>query len=112
VYSRWAGQLFNTTEDRPFKLLLRRCRYVHSDANIYGPCSRNDGTERRLDRGSRAAAQPYWERGSNLANLIDDGTIKLPNVSVLARADAAKAHDLSQSEGTVGKVLHKTVYVM
>jgi NADPH:quinone reductase-like Zn-dependent oxidoreductase len=51
--------------------------------------------------------QPSAEQLTILAKLIDDGTIKLPNVSVLALADAAKAHDLSESERTVGKILLK-----
>jgi NADPH:quinone reductase-like Zn-dependent oxidoreductase len=47
--------------------------------------------------------QPSAEQLTILVKLIADGAIKLPNVSRLALADAAKAHDLSESERTVGK---------
>jgi NADPH:quinone reductase-like Zn-dependent oxidoreductase len=57
--------------------------------------------------GNAFMVQPSAEQLTILAKLIDDGAIKLPNVSILALADAAKAHDLSESERTVGKFLLK-----
>jgi NADPH:quinone reductase-like Zn-dependent oxidoreductase len=57
--------------------------------------------------GNAFMVQPSADQLTILAKLIDDGTIKLPNVSVFPLADAAKAHDLSASERTVGKILLK-----
>ncbi len=51
--------------------------------------------------------QPSAEQLTTLAKLIDDGAVKLPKVTSFALADAAKAHELSESNRTVGKIVLK-----
>jgi NADPH:quinone reductase-like Zn-dependent oxidoreductase len=57
--------------------------------------------------GNAFMVQPSAKQLTILAKLIDDGAVKLPKVTTLALADAAKAHELSESERTVGKILLK-----
>jgi NADPH:quinone reductase-like Zn-dependent oxidoreductase len=42
-----------------------------------------------------------------LAKLIDNGAVKLPKVTTFALADAAKAHEASETSRTVGKIVLK-----
>jgi NADPH:quinone reductase-like Zn-dependent oxidoreductase len=57
--------------------------------------------------GSSFMVQPSAEQLVILAKLIDDGAIKLPVMTTFALADAAKAHELSESNRTVGKIVLK-----
>jgi NADPH:quinone reductase-like Zn-dependent oxidoreductase len=57
--------------------------------------------------GSAFLVQPSAEQLTTLAKLIDDGAVKLPKMTTFALADAAKAHELSESNRTVGKIVLK-----
>jgi NADPH:quinone reductase-like Zn-dependent oxidoreductase len=57
--------------------------------------------------GSVFMVQPSAKQLTVLAKLIDDGAVKLPKVTTFALADAAKAHDLSETNRTVGKIVLK-----
>jgi NADPH:quinone reductase-like Zn-dependent oxidoreductase len=51
--------------------------------------------------------KPNADQLTTLAKLIDMGTVKLPSVTSFAFADAAKAHEQSESGRTVGKIVIK-----
>jgi NADPH:quinone reductase-like Zn-dependent oxidoreductase len=57
--------------------------------------------------GSAFLVQPSATQLNILAKLIDDGAVKLPKVTSFALADAAKAHELSETSRTVGKIVLK-----
>jgi NADPH:quinone reductase-like Zn-dependent oxidoreductase len=57
--------------------------------------------------GNAFLVQPSAKQLTILAKLIDDGAVKLPKVTTFALADAAKAHELSETNRTVGKIVLK-----
>ena len=92
----------------PAELREKSWRTLKSDGvlmTITGPMPEGEVEAQGGKRGSFVGVRPHAEQLTQIAGLIDDGTIKVEIDSVLPLAEVARAHELVESRHARGKVV-------